>query len=149
MRKQGRYNMSINRREFIATVSSIASQAYLAGKAVGLELTSASNAPSNIADGEYLWRRLRIGAGGYITGLAMANDGTCVIRTDTYGGYRWGGLQNVWSQLITDSSMPSPFNRVDNNAGIYEIAIAPGRSDVLFMSYLGRVFRSGNGGRRW
>jgi len=51
------------------------------------------------------WKELKIGAGGYLTGMDIAPDGTMVVRTDTYGAYRWNGTQ--WQQLVTSTSMPA------------------------------------------
>ena len=45
------------------------------------------------------WQALKIGAGGWLTGIDIAPDGTMVVRTDTYGAYIWNGTQ--WQQLVT------------------------------------------------
>src|SRR4029453_2610086 len=38
----------------------------------------------------YTWKPLRIGAGGWLTGMDISADGsTRVVRTDTYGAYVW------------------------------------------------------------
>ena len=37
------------------------------------------------------WLPLRIGAGGFLTGIDIAPDDTMVVRTDTYGAYIWNG----------------------------------------------------------
>ena len=51
------------------------------------------------------WQPVNIGAGGYLSGMDVAPDGTMVVRTDTYGAYIWNGSQ--WQQLVTSTSMPS------------------------------------------
>lgn len=93
------------------------------------------------------WHDLKIGGGGFVTGIDIAPDGTKVIRTDTYGAYLWDGTQ--WDQLVSTSSMPSNVLAVDNNAGVYEIRVAPSNSNILYMTYLGNVYRSANKGATW
>ena len=51
------------------------------------------------------WQPLKVGAGGWLTGIDIAPDDTMVVRTDTYGAYIWNGTQ--WQQLVTSTSMPS------------------------------------------
>ena len=50
------------------------------------------------------WQPVKIGAGGWLTGIDIAADGTMVARTDTYGAYIWNGT--AWTQLVTVGSMP-------------------------------------------
>ena len=51
------------------------------------------------------WQTLDVGAGGWLTGIDVAPDGTMVVRTDTYGAYIWNGT--AWQQLVTSTSMPA------------------------------------------
>ncbi len=96
----------------------------------------------------YRWRPLRIGAGGFVTGLDLSLDGaTRLARTDTYGAYAWRADQ--WVQLVTARSLPAEDVGVEKNAGVYEIRVAPGDSRRLYMAYRGRVYRSDDRGRRW
>ena len=91
------------------------------------------------------WKPLRIGAGGFITGISIAEDGTKVIRTDTYGGYIWD--TDHWRQLVTVDSMPSPGIPPDGpSEGVYSIAVAPSDSDVIYMVYGGDLYKSTDGG---
>jgi hypothetical protein len=93
---------------------------------------------------------LRIGAGGYLTGLDISADGsTRVVRTDTYGAYIWDDPSSQWTQLVTTSSMPPIDVKIDNNAGVYEIRVAPNLPTRLYMAYQGYVYRSDNRGSRW
>jgi hypothetical protein len=48
---------------------------------------------------------LKLGAGGYLTGIDIAPDGTKVVRTDTHGAYKMKS-DGTWEQLITAESMP-------------------------------------------
>ncbi len=93
------------------------------------------------------WKPLDIGAGGYLTGIDIAPDGTMVVRTDTYGAYIWNGTE--WQQLVTSTSMPAAFVATGNAQGVYEIEIAPSDSSILYMMYEGYVFRSDNKGATW
>ncbi|WP_426614776.1 beta strand repeat-containing protein [Bradyrhizobium sp. McL0616] len=98
------------------------------------------------------WQTLPIGAGGYLSGIDVAPDGTMVVRTDTYGAYLWTGTQ--WQQLVTSTSMPAAFVAANTDAGIlkqgvYEIQIAPSNSSIMYMMYDGYVFKSINKGTSW
>jgi len=96
------------------------------------------------------WRALRIGAGGWVTGLDISTDGsTRVARTDTYGAYIWDDPSSQWMQLVTTNSMPPIDIKVDNNAGVYEIRVAPKLPTRLYMAYQGYVYRSDNRGSSW
>lgn len=81
--------------------------------------------------------------------MDLAADGTHVIRTDTYGGYIWTG--SIWRQLITDTSMPAAEVTVEtfHNEGIYEVRIAPSDTNILYMTYLGFIYKSVNKGLTW
>jgi hypothetical protein len=93
------------------------------------------------------WKELKIGAGGWLTGIDIAKDGTMVVRTDTYGAYIWNGTQ--WQQLVTATSMPADVVGLGNNQGVYEIRIAPSNTSILYMEYMGDVFRSTDKGTTW
>ena len=69
------------------------------------------------------WLPLRIGAGGFVSGIDVAPDNTMVVRTDTYGAYLWNGSE--WQQLVTSLSMPAENVDRGNAEGVYEIRIAP------------------------
>ena len=91
------------------------------------------------------WQTLKVGGGGMVTGLSIANDGTMVVRTDTNGAYLWTGSQ--WQQLVTASSMPAAFDFTGD--GVYEIQVAPSNSNVMYMTFGGYVFTSTNKGTTW
>ncbi len=94
------------------------------------------------------WQTLDVGAGGWLTGIDVAPDGTMVVRTDTYGAYIWNGTE--WQQLITSTSMPAAFVTSNSNGqGVYEIQIAPSNSNIIYMAYDGYVFQSTNKGTTW
>lgn len=105
-----------------------------------------------------IWQTLRIGAGGQITGISIANDGIKVIRTDTMGGYVWnasaaspgnaGGLGR-WDQLVSTISMPAGDWSTNAHAGIYEIVLAPSASNIIYMYWNGFIYKSINTGSSW
>ena len=90
------------------------------------------------------WQELKIGAGGWLTGMDIAPDDTMVVRTDTYGAYIWNGSQ--WQQLVTSTSMPAGTTGAQ---GVYEIQIAASDTNILYMEYLGNVYRSNDKGTTW
>jgi hypothetical protein len=100
-----------------------------------------------------VWQTLKIGGGGWVTGLDIAPDGTMVARTDTYGAYIWNGTQ--WQQLVTATSMPAAFtsqtaiDAMSGQQGVDEIQIAPSNSSIMYMMYDGYVFKSINMGTSW
>lgn len=114
-----------------------------------LSLLAPSLAASEKRPPETVWKPLRIGAGGFITGLDIVKDGLLVVRTDTYGGYRWDEPSGVWEPLIKASNMPRPFYHDRYSGGIFEVAISPSDSLIVYMAYAGFVFRSDDGARSW
>lgn len=97
-----------------------------------------------------LWEPLRVGAGGYVTGIDYCVAGTTwVIRTDTYGAYVGNPTVsgNVWRQLVRSDTIPNP--SVDLDAGVYEIRVAPSDCNRFYMMYRGYIYRSTDGGNSW
>jgi hypothetical protein len=102
------------------------------------------------------WQDLKVGGGGYVRGLIMHSDGTMVGRTDTAGAYLWNG--SAWVQLVTSTSLPaavlaenpdSPGGDGGYAQGVYEVAIAPSNSSIMYMSFGGYVFKTTNKGTTW
>jgi hypothetical protein len=102
------------------------------------------------------WRPLAIGAGGQLTGIDIAPDGTKVVKADAFGAYIWNATTNRWDQLVTADRMPvAPHGGVGRSravaraAGVWEIRIAPSLTTRLFMIYDGDVYRSDDRGASW
>lgn len=93
-------------------------------------------------DGE--WKQVKIGAGGWVTGIDISADGTMVARTDTAGAYLWDGTK--WVELVTAYSMPDGTGQV---SGVYEIRIAPSDSNILYMEASGGLYKSIDQGTTW
>jgi photosystem II stability/assembly factor-like uncharacterized protein len=112
------------------------------------EIVAAPDDSSNLKGTE--WHPLRIGAGGFLTGIDMSLDGsTLVVRADTYGAYIWNQSSSQWTQLVTTHSMPVEDVGVDKNTGVFEIRVAPNLPTRLYMVYRGFIYRSDDRGNRW
>jgi hypothetical protein len=78
-----------------------------------------------------------------------------VGRTDTAGAYLWNG--SSWVQLVTNTSMPASYIAGDpvgiggasGGQGVYEVAISPSNSSLMYMNYGGYLFKSTNKGTTW
>jgi hypothetical protein len=108
------------------------------------------------------WGLLKIGGGGFITGLDIASDGTKVARADVYGAYWYNtattncGNANAtgcWQQIMTMQSMPVADSGIQSwqtsSPGVYEIVVAPSNTQHFYMIYNGYVFSSTNRGGKW
>jgi photosystem II stability/assembly factor-like uncharacterized protein len=96
------------------------------------------------------WRPLRVGAGGYLTGLDISPDGKVkLVRTDTYGAYAWNPSRREWRQLVTAQSMPESDRFLHDNPGVYEIRVAPSDPERFYMAFDGFVYRSDDAGHSW
>lgn len=102
-----------------------------------------SRAPTPTPTPTFSWKPLRIGAGGWLTGIDIAADGTKVIRTDTSGAYRWSDAKAQWVPLLTTKTMPTG---TYGFGGAYEIAVAHSNSSRIYVLVDGSLFRSDNGG---
>ncbi len=95
------------------------------------------------------WKRLKLGGGGFVTGLDIHDDGTMLVRTDTYGLYTWNTGTSEWDQLLTTNSMPEADQDVSWGRGVYEVAIDPQNSSTFWMVWWGYPYKSINSGGTW
>lgn len=96
------------------------------------------------------WKTLKIGAGGWLTGMDASPDGvTRVVRTDTYGAYLLNVATSTWSQLVTSTSMPVADRHYGLNYGVYEMRVAPTNSALLYMAYANYLYKSTDTGTNW
>lgn len=99
------------------------------------------------------WAQLKIGAGGFLTGIDIAPDGTIVVRADTFGAFKWNGTG--WTSLFTSSSLATGEYGHDSNGdwtnaeGVYEIRIAPSDSTRMYAMLNGKIYVTSNGGTSW
>ena len=112
----------------------------------------------------YDWQQLRIGAGGYVTGLVAhpSRAGMLFARTDAGGAFRWDSSTGTWHQLLAADSVPDAADH-PGDFSIESLAISPGSDDVVYVSVgndynpdpgaptvgTGRVLRSADGGQHW
>lgn len=82
------------------------------------------------------FRRLKIGAGGYCTGIDIAPDGTMCSHNDTHGAYRWNPTTDQWDQMFTSASVPLAYRVPDSISGSEGIVTA--HSDTTKMSAIVR-----------
>lgn len=91
---------------------------------------------------------LAIGGGGFVTAIRLSSDGnTRLVRTDTFGAYRWDGTK--WINTNTPAGLGGNAGTDLSNAGCFEIVIAPGNSSICYMVMATNIFRSPDGGKTW
>jgi hypothetical protein len=100
------------------------------------------------------WQQVKIGAGGFVTGIQIASDGTQFVRTDTSGAYVRSSSSDPWAQVNVKSRMPGADATIACAYGAYAIAIAPSNSSRLYMytgnpACYGYIFRSDDKGLTW
>lgn len=101
----------------------------------------------------------KVGAGGFTTGLSIANDGKKMVRTDTWNAYMCpAGVSGQWAHElrpgincnVADIDIfyggdPHPWGQ----CGTYDVAIAPSNSAVRYMVCMGYVWVTQNDGTNW
>lgn len=101
----------------------------------------------------FLWKPLKIGAGGQLTGLDYADDGSLVTRNDTYGAWIWNAASSIWTQILTQTSMPSADRGIAVTdtfvLGVFEIRFAPSNSNRMYMAFNGYLYISSDKGVTW
>lgn len=105
----------------------------------------------------YKWNLVKIGGGGFVTGMVIHPTKPDLIyaRTDVGGLYRWNSEKQTWIQLITSDSVPQevPLN-------IESIALDPQNSNIIYAAagdYTqsnnklkpGTILKSENQGQSW
>ena len=113
--------------------------------------------------GSYTWRPVRLGAGGFVTGLVIHPQDAEVryCRTDVGNAYRWDkSLQEWMPMVVSGSSSGIPAIAGPARIGVESIAVDPQDKNVVLMALplryspdnavpavAGTVFRSTDGGR--
>lgn len=119
------------------------------GKAATADVTITSAPTANT-----IWQPLKVGAGGWVTGIDACKAGTTyVLRTDTYGGYVGNpNAAQPWRQLVRADTMPASFVAQMGSTlgeGVYEVRVAPSDCARLYMAYKNRIYRSTDRGTTW
>lgn len=101
--------------------------------------------------GTFGWKPLRVGAGGYVTGIDIAPDGTKVVRADSAGAFIWSDAISEWVPLLTYATMPKGEWGFEASpiTAVYEVAIAPSKSSRIYVVYNGSVFRTDDKGKNF
>ncbi|MEU8936311.1 hypothetical protein AB0D30_41320 [Streptomyces sp. NPDC048409] len=137
-----------------AAASSPGTSAWCAGVDPG-----AGSTPVRAADA-YRWKPLRIGGGGFVTGLVVhpRTPGVVYGREDVGGLVRWDERTRSWTQLLRADRVPAPRSA---DYGVESVAVAATDDRVVYAavgdgSPDGRVLAShdrgghwSDGGRRW
>jgi len=94
------------------------------------------------------FQTMKIGAGGWVTQIYGADDGTLICKTDTAGAYVWDTINSVWVPIVTPASMPASAHPAGlyYQSGIWECAIAPSNSNKIFLFYYENLYVSTNKG---
>src|SRR6266446_380941 len=99
------------------------------------------------------WASIKIGKGGLIPRFDIANDGTMVCATDSFGGYVWSSSKDQWVQLLTSSAMPLSVTSdflagIDSDAtgGFDDIIVDHSNSNSIWIMYHGKLYHSTNKG---
>jgi hypothetical protein len=108
---------------------------------------------------KYSFKPIPIGAGGFITQLGIANDGTLVCTSDVGGSWVRPAGAAKWKLLTNATTIPSgdlgtqatgnavagytnSFVYNDGNPGGYAIAIAPSDSNRIYFTWDSCLFKS-------
>lgn len=131
--------MPINRRRaLLLATAAISTRPAKAGWGI---FQDGINTSSGLLPG---WQQLKVGPGGFVCGLSIANDGTKVCRCDTYGGYLFNTSTGLWTNIVNPNTLSPGFAN-----GVYELVVAPSNSQYLYMLYNGFLYYSSNQGTTW
>ena len=116
--------------------------------ATTLKRPTKTQVPVTTTGTNFTWKPLRIGAGGYVTGLDIAPDGTKVVRCDSAGAFIWSTTNSQWQPLLTSATMPAGEwgHEVTTATGVYEVALAPTNTSRIYVIFNNRLFRSNDKG---
>jgi hypothetical protein len=109
--------------------------------------------------GTYTWKPMKIGGGGWVTGLDISSTekNLMFVRTDVSGAYRWNAVTASWKQVVTSTSMPVSSVNYGKYAGVDSLVSAPKNPDIAYMAFAGlpygetegQIFKSINRGDTW
>ena len=104
---------------------------------------------------DYDWNQVRLGAGGWVTGMVMhpLDDNLVYVRTDVGGVYKYNQASGEWDQIILANAMPTEV--IDAAPGLYKgqgtsqinayriesLALDPNDTQVLYVA-MGQSTRS-------
>ncbi|WP_170142802.1 sialidase [Thermosporothrix hazakensis] len=106
----------------------------------------------------YTWKQLKIGGGGFVTGLVIHPKRPDIMyaRTDVGGAYRWDANSQSWKQLITSQGVPGASVA---DYSVESIAVDPGKDQIIYVAVgneysptetdTGRILKSTDRGATW
>lgn len=111
-------------------------------------MRDASGNPAGTAQ----WDILPVGAGGFVTGINFADDGSMLVHTDVGNAWLWSDASARWEKLFTPQSLPDdsyygPDSLLrdfvySDGAGVWEAVFAPSNSAVIYATFSGYLFVS-------
>ena len=105
----------------------------------------ASNPCGNTSNFGYVWKPIKMGAGGFATGIETAPDGTRVIRTDSNGAWIWDANLNggEWRALISKMTMEGTgLDSPKSGGGAQAIAISQSNPSIIYLAWKGYLLKS-------
>jgi xyloglucan-specific exo-beta-1,4-glucanase len=89
----------------------------------------AGEAPLVSAAGDYVWRNVKVGGGGFAPSIVFSRveRGLAYLRTDMGGAYRWDASARSWRPLEGSIAQSSYF-------GIESIAADPVDANVVYLA---------------
>ena len=90
---------------------------------------------------EYVWKPVRLGAGGFVTGIVIhpLDPDVRYCRTDVGNAYRWDANLKEWIPLVvrtsTGTGVPASVAAAPSKIGVEAIAIDPKDVNVVLISF--------------
>ncbi|GCE20574.1 RICIN domain-containing protein [Dictyobacter kobayashii] len=121
----------------------------------------ASNQNAHAADisQSYNWNQLKIGGGGWITGIVAqpTTPGLLYGRADVGGLYRWNESTQTWTQLFVAGAVPNP---TPSDYNVESVAVSKTNNQLVYAAVgitynfttdtpAGRILKSTDQGRTW
>jgi hypothetical protein len=98
----------------------------------------------------YTFAQVPLGAGGYLTGISIANDGSKIVRCDVTPGFIWDDVADRWKPFWTTET-----SGTINNAGPgWQVEFAPSNSNIIYLvkkisTPLSSMWKSTDKGTSW
>lgn len=95
----------------------------------------------------YTWNPMKIGGGGWVTGLDInpAEKNLRYVRTDVSGAYRWNQATASWKQIVTTSTMPAGSLSYGKYSGVDSLVGSPQNPDIAYMAFAGQAYEEADG----
>ncbi|GCE13984.1 CBM96 family carbohydrate-binding protein [Tengunoibacter tsumagoiensis] len=107
----------------------------------------------------YNWKQLKIGGGGWITGIVAqpTTPNLLYARADVGGLYKWNESTQAWTQLLVAGAVPNP---TSSDYQVESVATSKSNNQVVYAAVgitydftndtpSGRILKSTNQGQTW